>query len=128
MSTEELHPDLHGWWRITETSRWGDESLDRIGPAMFSITGSDDRLRMHLLLADLTFEPTKLGASFTWEGAWENDQLTGTGSVKLGKDGTLRGKLKIRDGDESTFVARKADKPSVPIPDPPSYWFKWRGR
>ena len=95
---------------------------------MFSITGRNDRLRMHHLLADLTFEPTKLGASFSWEGAWENQQMTGTGSVKLSKDGTLRGKLAIRDGEASTFRARKAAEPAVPIPDPPSYWFNWRGR
>lgn len=31
-------PDEYtGWWRIVETSQWGAEHLDLIGPAMFSI-------------------------------------------------------------------------------------------
>lgn len=40
---------------------------------------------MCCLLALVTCKTTKNGVSFTWEGAWEFDQLSGTGSVKLGK-------------------------------------------
>ena len=45
--------------------------------------------------------------SFTWEGAWEFDQVSGIGSVKLGKDGRLMGKIRIKDGDSSTFIAEE---------------------
>jgi hypothetical protein len=41
-----------------------DEGLDDLGPAMLSITGNDDRLRMHCLLAYVNVNPTKAGASF----------------------------------------------------------------
>jgi hypothetical protein len=126
MASDELHADLHGWWRITETSQWVNEHLDDLGPALISITGYGDRLRMYCLLAYVNVKPTKTGASFTWEGAWEYDQLSGTGSVKLGKDGRLRGRIRIRDGDESTFIAESANPPAAPIPDPPSYRDKWR--
>src|SRR3954468_11229075 len=68
---EELHAALRGWWRITETSQWVNDGLDDLGPAMLSITGRGDRLRMHCLLAYVNWHPTKTGASFTWEGAWE---------------------------------------------------------
>jgi hypothetical protein len=44
----------------------------------------------------------------------------------LRKDGKLHGRIKIQDGDESTFVAERADEPDEPIPDPPSYRDKWR--
>ena len=54
--------------------------------------------------------------------------MSGTGSVRLGKDGRLRGKIKIKDGDESTFVAVRAAEPTEPISDPPSYHDKWRRR
>jgi len=100
MASNELHADLSGWWRIRETSQWVNDGLDDLGPAMISITGYADRLRMHCLLADVNVRPTKIGASFTWGGAWEYDQMSGTGSVKLGKDGRLRGRIKIKDGDE----------------------------
>ncbi len=128
MASDELPDDLRGWWRITETSQWVNDGLDILGPALISITGDGDRLRMHCLLAYVNVKPTKTGASFTWRGAWEYDQMSGTGSVKLGKDGRLRGRIKIKDGDESTFLAERATEPTEPIPAPPSYRDKWRRR
>ena len=83
---------------------------------------------MHCLLAHVNVRPTKTGASFIWEGAWEYDQMSGTGSAKLGKDGRLRGRIKIKDGDESTFIAERTTEPTDPIPDPPSYQDKWGPR
>lgn len=50
----ELSPDLCGWWRITETSRWGSRALDIEGTALISITGSYDQIRMIALLARIT--------------------------------------------------------------------------
>ncbi len=128
MTSEDLNPDLRGWWRITETSQWVNDGLDDLGPALISITGYADRLRMHCLLAYVNVKPMKTGASFTWEGAWEYDQMTGTGSVKLGKDGNVRGRIKIKNGDESTFIAERTPQPAEPIPNPPSYRDKWRRR
>ena len=119
-------PDLYGWWRIIDTSQWVNDGLDDLGPAVISITGYADRLRMHCLLAYVNVKPTKAGASFTWEGAWEYDQMSGTGSVRLGKDGKLHGKIKIKGGDGSTFVGERSTEPDQPIPEPPSYRDKWR--
>jgi len=68
--SNELHADIYGWWRITETSQWVNRGLDALGPALISITGRGDRLRMHCLLATVNVRATKTGASFTWEGAW----------------------------------------------------------
>lgn len=51
--------------------------------------------------------------------------MSGTGRVKLGKDGRLRGWIKIKDGDESTFIAEKATEPAKPILAPPTYRDKW---
>jgi hypothetical protein len=124
----EIPQEYRGWWRIVETSQWVNDFLDDLGPALLSITGDGDRLRMHCLLAYVNCKATKTGVSFTWEGAWEFDQVSGTGSVKLGKDGRLKGRIKIKDGDASTFVAERASKPAAPIPDPPSYRDKWKRR
>ena len=121
-----IPPDYRGWWRIIDTGTWVNDYLDDLGPALFSLTGSDDRLRMHCLLAHVNARPTRTGVSFTWKGAWEYDQMSGTGSVKLGKNGRLKGKIRIKDGDESTFIAERAGEPDEPIPDPPSYRDKWR--
>ncbi len=125
---ERLPPEIAGWWRITETSQWVDDGLDILGPALLSLTGYGDRLRMHCLLAYVNCKPTKTGVSFTWQGAWEFDQLSGSGSAKVGRDGRLKGKIRIKDGDESTFVAERAEEPDEPIQEPPSYRDKWRRR
>jgi hypothetical protein len=120
--------ELAGWWRIIETVTWGSEDLDVLGPALLSLTGDGDRLRMFVLLAYVNAKPTSAGVSFTWRGAWEYDQVSGTGRVAVGRDGRLRGRIKIKDGDESTFVAERAEAPDTPIPDPPRYQDKWRRR
>lgn len=121
--------EYRGWWRITETSTWVDDGLDALGTALLSIgTGRGDRLRMHCLLAYVNCKATKAGVSFTWEGAWEFDQMSGSGHVTLGKDGRLRGKIRIKQGDHSDFAAVRAEEPEEPIPNPPRYRDKWRRR
>lgn len=124
----EIPSEYHGWWRIIETSQWVDDGLEILGPALLSLTGHADRMRMHCLLAHVHCKPTKAGVSFTWEGAWEYDQLSGSGRVTLAKDGRLKGMFRIKDGDSSTFVAVRAEEPDKPIPNPPSYRDKWSSR
>jgi hypothetical protein len=126
---QELIPsEYRGWWRIVDTSQWVNDYLDLLGPALISLTGTADRLRMHALLAYVNCKPTKSGISFTWEGAWEFDQMSGSGRVRLGKDGRLRGVIRIKDGDSSQFIAERSVEPDKPIQEPPSYRDKWRKR
>ena len=53
---------------------------------------------------------------------------SGTGRVPLAKDGRLKGSIRIKDGDSSTFVAVRTEEPDEPIEEPPSYRDKWRRR
>ena len=126
MDDEYIPPEYYGWWRIVETSQWVDDNLDMLGRALISLTGHDDRLRMFCLLAHVNCHATKTGVSFSWNGAWEYDPVSGNGRVRLRKDGRLAGTIRIRDGDESTFIAERADCPDEPIPNPPSYRDKCR--
>ena len=128
MTDVDIPPEYYGWWRIIKTSQWDNDGIDIMGTALISLTGYDDMLRMFVLLAYVDCKPTKTGVSFTWQGAWEYDPVSGTGSVRLRKDGRLAGRIRIKDGDESTFVAERAEQPDEPIPDPPSYRDKWRRR
>jgi len=129
MSTlEKIPAEYRGWWRIVDTSQWVNEGLDDLGIALLSLTGYADRLRVHCLLAYVNCHATKTGVSFTREGAWEYDPMSGSGRVTLGKDGRLKGVFRIEDGDSSTFIAVRAEEPDEPIPDPPSYRDKWRRR
>ena len=127
MNTHDSIPsEYRGWWRIAETSQWVIDGLDILGPALLSLTGYGDRLRMHCLLAYVNCKPTKTGVSFTWEGAWEFDQMSGSGRVTLGKDGRLKGVLRIKESDRSTFTAERSVEPKESIPFPPSYRDKWK--
>jgi hypothetical protein len=80
---------------------------------------------MFALLAYVDFYPTKVGVSFKIDGAWEYDPVKGSGRVKLGKDGCLSGRIKIRGSDESRFTAVRVAPPDDPISNPPSYNDKW---
>src|SRR6266446_1054932 len=122
----EIPSEYQGWWRITETSQWVNDGLDLLGPALISLTGYADRFRRHCRLANVDCEPTKTGVSFTWEGAWEYDQMSGSGRVTLRKDGRLKGVFQIKDGASSTFIAERAEEPDEPIPPPPSSRDTWR--
>ena len=126
--SEPIQSEYQGWWRITETSQWVDDGLEILGPALLSLTGHGDRLRMHCLLAYVNCKPTKTGVPLTWEGAWEYDQMPCSDCVKLGKDGRLKGTFRIKDGDSSSFVAVRAEEPDESIPPPPSNRDKWRRR
>ena len=64
MEDHEIPSEYIGWWRITENSQWINEDLDALGPALISISGSSDRLRMLYLLAHVVFVPAKTGLSF----------------------------------------------------------------
>ena len=128
MEQKPIPTEYLGWWRIIETSLWMKDDLDMLGTALISFTGSGDRLRMLALLANVKCKSTKLGISFTWRGAWEFDQMSGSGRVRLDKDGRLNGLIKIKHGDESTFIAERSNEPVYPIPAPPSYKDKWRRR
>jgi hypothetical protein len=84
------------------------------------------RPALHALLAYVNCRPTKTGVSFTLEGAWEYDPMSGSGRVTLGKDGRLKGVFRIIDEDSSTFIAVPTKEPDEPISPPPSYRDKWR--
>ena len=80
----EIPQEYRGWWRIIEMSQWVNDGIDILGPALLSLTGYGDRLRMHTLLAYVNCRPTKTGVSFTWEGSWEHDVWFGPRDVGQG--------------------------------------------
>lgn len=103
-------------------------ALNIIGTALLSISGRGDRLRMHCLLAYVNWKVNAASLSFTWNGSWEFDEMTGTGNVRLRRDARLDGKFAIKNGDKSTFIAERAEPPARPISHPPSWRNKWGSR
>lgn len=127
MHDPHIPSELLGWWRITQTSQWVDNGLDLLGPALLSVTGAGDRLRLYALLADVEYRPAaSKGLSFFWHGVWEFDRLSGTGSLRLAADDVLHGRISIQGGDKSTFLALRTSQPDEPIPETPRFIRKCR--
>jgi hypothetical protein len=117
----EIPDQYFGWWRFTETDTWPSDGIEALGPAVFSLTDRDDRLRMHYLIAELAAAGTSDGVVFAWIGAWEYDRMSGSGYVRLRGDGRLEGELISPHMDSSRFIAEPTDDPEEMIPDSPSY-------
>ena len=54
---------------------------------------------------------TRSTARFTWEGNDEMEHVFGRGWTSVRPDGSMRGHIYFHQGDDSEFVARKADPP-----------------
>lgn len=116
MIPSAIPPEYIGWWHLTESQVWDTKALDLLGPALLSIGSSyGDRLRMLAIVASVNCTFVRNGISFTFEGHSEYDPISGSGRAKLRQDGRLSGKIRLKGGDESTFLAERTEEPATPI-------------
>jgi len=106
-----------GRWRIVSMSAWEDEYLDEEVQAFFEFeeTGSGSfqfGYIQGLMDCRTTSREGKPAVEFSWEGGDGADgtPLMGRGWAILQGD-ELSGLFCIHEGDDSEFVARKADQP-----------------
>jgi hypothetical protein len=99
-----------GKWSITETQLWDREALDTMVPANVTF-GASGRARFEMIcvVGEMDCEFVGDRAEFTWAGNDEADEASGRGWAEIKKDGTLRGRIYFHHGDNSTFVARRAE-------------------
>ena len=102
---------IEGRWRIIETELWDQEALDLVVPAYmrFDRNGLGE-MQLIAIGASIDYRVEKRdGGSvleFSWSGFDEMDATSGRGWAQIDGD-TMRGKLFIHEGDESSFVARR---------------------
>ena len=102
---------IQGRWRIVETELWDQETLDLVVPAYirFDRQGVGE-MQLIAIGASIDYRvETRDGAAileFSWSGFDEMDATSGRAWARIDGD-TMRGKLFIHQGDESTFVARR---------------------
>ena len=100
-----------GRWRILETGVWDQDALDLVIPAHITF-GRNGLGEMQLIAIgasiDYRVEKHLDGpvVEFSWSGFDDDDPTSGRASARVDAD-TMRGKLFIHQGDESTFVARR---------------------
>lgn len=108
MTDAEIPREYRGWWRIVETSQWGSDDLEILGPALLSLTGHADRLRMFVLLAYVNCKPTKGGVSFSGRAPGSSTRFPEPGAC-----GSAR-MVASRDRSTSRTATRAPSSPTVP--------------
>ena len=101
---------LKGKWRIVEMPGFEADYPDLVEPAyiLFEGDGAGEFAfgccNGHIWAASST-EAT--GIDFSWDGNDEMTEVSGEGSAELQTDGSLRGEIEYRHGDEYPFIARR---------------------
>ena len=107
-----------GLWRIVEMELWDRDDLDLVGPAFIEFgTNRSGRFAFVAVEASIDYRQMprdgRPGVEFSGEGNDESDPVTGRGWAALADDGTLRGRIYIHLGDDSSFhAARFEDDPT----------------
>jgi hypothetical protein len=101
-----------GRWRIVEMELWDQDFVDLESPGHITFSRGG-RGEMHFGAVDLTLA-WRLDAKgnrvdFTFGGFDEGDEVSGRGWAELNSE-KLTGRIAFHQGDESGFVAQKADK------------------
>ena len=101
-----------GVWLIQELETWHEDAMNMEVQAFVEFM-DDRRGRFQFCLVqgftDCRFE-TRGGlpfVEFSWDGFDENDPMSGRGWAKIQEGESLRGRIFIHNGDESSFTAKK---------------------
>jgi hypothetical protein len=102
---------IEGRWRIVETELWDREALDLVVPAYISFDRKGlGEMQLIAIGASIDYRVEQRDDAtmleFSWSGFDEMDATSGRAWAQIDGD-TMRGKLFIHQGDESTFVARR---------------------
>jgi hypothetical protein len=101
-----------GRWRITEMELWAAEDLDLLGPARLTLS-RDGSGEMSFVAAEVGLDYRVVerdgqpAIECSFDGSDEGDRISGRGWAVLESD-ALHGRVFIHQGDESSFVARRA--------------------
>jgi len=100
-----------GRWRIVETGAWDQDALDLVVPAhiTFDRRGQGE-MQLIAIGASIDYRlENRSGVpvvEFSWSGFDEMDPTSGRAWASIEGD-TMRGKLFIHQGDESSFIAER---------------------
>ena len=101
------HP-LLGKWRIVEMELWDSDFLDLVEPAYISFEAQGHgEFVFGAVQAGLHCRYGQDSVHFTWQGFDEMDPASGSGDASIEEDGSITGEIRIHDGDDSTFKARR---------------------
>jgi hypothetical protein len=95
---------LVGKWRVVETPEH-----DMAGANSYILFGEESGAFALDCLTGSIHGPCEGDAvEFTWEGNDEMEETSGRGWAELRQDGSLKGEICLKNGDEIPFVARRS--------------------
>ena len=98
---------LKGKWRIVEMELWDTEFVDLMEPAYILFDGATGgEFAFGCVTGQLHCREVAEGADFPWQGNNEMDEASGDGWAEPQDDGSLTGKIRFHNGDDSAFIAR----------------------
>jgi hypothetical protein len=94
---------------------WDREAIDLVGPAFIEFDSKGNGAFGFIAVEDVVDGRRSMSADrprldFTWEDSDEGDPVTGRDWVELERDGSMRGHIFFRLGDDSAFRAVKDPK------------------
>ena len=102
------HP-FNGRWEIVTMEKWSKESIDVIAPGYIEF-GDRKCGSLHFICidADIDYQINQDNnkVTFSFQGDDEGHAISGRGWAKI-KNGSLRGRIFIHNGDESHFTAQR---------------------
>ena len=104
---------LNGLWHIYEMEMWDEDYFNMEVQAYIEIDAKGHGhfqfgLVSGVIDGEIVKDNHRERSEFTWEGNDECDPAFGSGWVELKDEGTITGKIKLHQGDSSTFSAKRA--------------------
>lgn len=104
---------LEGTWDIYKMSNWNEDYFNMEVQAYVTLDeGWGGDFQFGLVTGSMDGEMAQDGngerLEFTWEGADECDEASGSGWLRLKSEDELEGRIKFHGGDSSTFAAKRA--------------------
>ena len=98
-----------GRWRITEMPGFPADYPDLAEPAYILFEKGGGEFAFGACTGHI-WEASRADATsidFSWDGSDEMDEVCGDGDAELQPDGSLRGEIRYRHGDDIPFIAKR---------------------
>ncbi len=110
-----------GTWHIYEMEAWDEDYFNMEVQAYIKIEPNNRGcFQFGLVSGDMDGKIVDYADGrrfeFTWEGNDECDPVSGSGWIRIKEKDILEGEFRIHNGDESTFLARRAKPGSEECP------------
>ncbi len=99
-----------GKWRFTAMSTWDQDYIDLVEPGFIAFAVKKmGEMTFGVVKAtlDCAFDKTKCDVSFDFTGCDEGDEVSGQGWAETSSPDTIPGEIEFRNGDDTTFEARR---------------------